>query len=412
MQLGTTLKFPIKPVLFCIALSLLQISATAQAPAQGQPSGQSQTSDQQGAAASSFIPDAQVESNVLKALASATELADQKITTTTVYGVVTLSGVVKDEPTRVKAETLASRAAGVKKVIDEMTLSTETPGHTTGTNPSLQSDGTMAPGAPGAPQSATVPQQTSPTPAPLYRRTYPNATYTPAPVPYGGQQGGQAVVVPAGSMLRVRINQGFDSKTAQQGLTFDGVAISDVVADGAVAIPRGAAIHGVVTKVKRAGNLSGHGEVSLQLTDVTLGGKVYSLVTDTWSNAGPDKTAHTVGSTIGLSAVGAMIGAVAGGGAGAAIGAGAGAAAGVGTSAASGAQQATIPAEAILTFHLTQATPVTTLSQAEMDRMGAGIPGGGPTRLIQRTPPQPPNYYYGYPAPYPAYPAPYPYYGR
>jgi len=359
------------------------------------------------------MPDAQVESNVLKALASAPELADQRITTTTVYGVVTLSGVVKDEATRVKAETVASRAPGVKKVIDELTLTSDAPGNAAGTNPNLQSDGTMAPGTPGAAQAGTapnpVPQQTSPTAPPLYRPPAPNATYTPAPEPYGGQQAGQAVVVPAGSMLRVRINQGFNSKNAQPGATFDGVAISDVVADGAVAIPRGAAISGVVTNVKQAGNLGGRGEITLQLTNVTMGGKLYPLVTDTWTNAGPDKTGRTVGNTVGLGALGAMIGAVAGGGPGAAVGAGVGAVAGLGASAASGTPQAWVPAEAILTFHLTQPAPVTTISQAEMDRLGAGVPAGGATRLVRRPPPPPPPGYYGYGYPAP-YPAPYPYY--
>jgi hypothetical protein len=425
MQLGDTLRFFTKPVLFCVALSMAQVSAMAQAPDQGQPSEQGQATVQQSAPATAVMPDAQIESNVLKALAGAPELADEKITTTTVYGVVTLSGVVKDEPTRVKAETLASRAVGVKKVIDEMTLATDPPAKAAGANPTLQSDGTMAP---AAPQSASAPQATnpatqatSPTPAPLYRRPPAPAApvYAPVPQPYGGQPGGQAVVVPSGSMLRVRINQALDSKTTPQGTAFDGIAISDVVADGAIAIPRGAAIEGVVTNAKPAGNLGGRGEISLQLTQVILGGKIYPIVTDTWSNAGPDKTAHTVGNTIGLGAVGAMIGAVAGGGAGAAIGAAAGAAAGVGTSAASGAPQALIPAEAILTFHLTQPAPVTTISQAEMDRLGTAIPAGGATRLVRRqTPtPAPPGYYYGYPAPapypaYPAYPAPYPYYGR
>src|SRR5262249_2510103 len=160
-----------------------------------------------------------------------------------------------------KAETLASRADGVKKVIDELTLTTDTRANTAGTNPNLQSDGTMAPGAPaapGTPQAAPSPQASSPTPAPLYRRL-PAPAYAPPPEPYGGQQAGQMVVVPAGALLRVRINQGFDSKNAKQGATFDGVAISDVIADGAVAIPRGAAIAGVVTNVKSAGNLAGGG---------------------------------------------------------------------------------------------------------------------------------------------------------
>src|ERR1700722_11151209 len=69
------------------------------------------------------MPDAQVEANVLKALAGAPDLANQAITTTTVYGVVTLSGSVETEALRTEAETIASRSAGVQKVVDEMTLS-------------------------------------------------------------------------------------------------------------------------------------------------------------------------------------------------------------------------------------------------------------------------------------------------
>src|SRR5665213_2871298 len=68
------------------------------------------------------LPDAQVESNVLRALASAPELSTQNIQSTTVYGVVTLTGSANDEASRTKAENLVARAQGVKKVVDEMTI--------------------------------------------------------------------------------------------------------------------------------------------------------------------------------------------------------------------------------------------------------------------------------------------------
>src|ERR1700722_10542884 len=71
------------------------------------------------------IPDAQVEASVLKALAGAPDLANQAITTTTVYGTVTLSGSVETEALRTEAENLAARTVGVKKVIDEMTLGSQ-----------------------------------------------------------------------------------------------------------------------------------------------------------------------------------------------------------------------------------------------------------------------------------------------
>ncbi len=106
------------------------------------------------------MPDAQIEANVLKALAGAPELADQTITSTTVYGVVTLNGTVRDEPSRDLAEHLVANTVGVQKVVDRMVVSSSpalferlAAGRS---NPNLQSDGTIAP------QSGA---QTSPAPS-------------------------------------------------------------------------------------------------------------------------------------------------------------------------------------------------------------------------------------------------------
>src|SRR5882672_11088185 len=74
----------------------------------------------------SVMPDAQIEANVLKALAGAPQLADQSISTATVYGTVTLSGTVRDEASRNMAEQLVSNAVGVQKVVDELTIGTGT----------------------------------------------------------------------------------------------------------------------------------------------------------------------------------------------------------------------------------------------------------------------------------------------
>ena len=426
MQSGIYSRRLYKPALYCASLLLLSLSAMAQG----------------GAAKAPVMPDAQIEANVLKALAGAPQLADEKITTTTVYGEVTLSGSVKDEPTRALAETLASQAAGVKKVIDELTLSSDgstansqnrQDGATQGSSQDPRSRGTMAPSAPpyereaqdanqqgGANQGNPAGQPGQYPPPPPGRRGYrpPPASYDEAAEPYGAQRGGQPVSVPSGALVRIRINQGLDSKHAIKGATFDAVVVNDVVADGAVAIPRGASVQGSVVDVKTSGALSGRGELSLQLNQVVLAGKVFPIVSDKWSSVGADKTIHTVNNTVGLGAVGALIGAVAGGGSGAAIGAGAGAAAGLGTSAASGGGQALIPPEAILTFHLTQPAQVTTVSQAEMDRLAYGVPvGAQQPRLVRRGPPPGyccgpgysyPGYYPGYYYPRPIY-YPYPY---
>lgn len=402
------------------------------------------------ARAQSTLPDSQVEANVLKAMAGAPELANQSISTNTVYGVVTLTGTVQDDAARVKADNLAANAAGVKKVVDQLQVGTPTTAQNDGAagpGPGmvLQSDGTYAPdpnaqqtapapgtapattavmndpdndqaqyqqqGAAPQPQNGQAPQPQTPAngngaPPPAYpNNNYPQNRY-PAQQgyaqngqPWGGQVAGQPVLVPVGAMLRVRVNRPIASNQSKPGDTFDGFVANDVVANGLVAIPRGAAVQGTVVAAKSSGAVSGRGELSIQLTSLTLGGKVYPLASDIWARSGPDKTGQTVSNAAGLGFAGALIGAIAGRGEGAAIGAGVGAAAGVGASAASPRGQVVIPPEGMVVFHLAQPAALQTVSEQEMQRLAYGVP-------------QPPQYArrpmyarpYGYPPPPPAYP--------
>ena len=212
----------------------------------------------------------------------------------------------------------------------------------------------------------------------------------------GGQVGGENVVVPNGSLLRIRINRFLASDKTPAGTTFDGIVSNDVVAGGAVAIPRGATVHGTVVAAQKSGALKGRGEMSLQLTSITLGGKTYPLTSDVWAHNGADKTIESINRTAGMGAVGALFGAVAGGGVGAAIGGGVGAAIGLGSSAASRNGQIYIPAEAMLTFHTAADVPVVTLSEQEMQRLSYGVPAGAEQRAVRRPYPYPPGYYPGY----------------
>jgi hypothetical protein len=384
--------------------------------------------------ASAKLPDAQVESNVLRALASAPELSTQNIQTSTVYGTVTLTGNVHDETLRTKAENLAARAPGVKKVVDQLTLgdTPATPASDTSAAPQpspsdqpdapqagqpvLLSDGTYGPAPDGsgaqpapAPQDAPPPatgdmqpsQQQGPPPRqPLYQNNYaPNN----APIP-GGQQAGLDVTVPAGSMLRIRINRGLDSNHIQPGAPFDGIVLTDVIAGGAVAIPRGATVSGVVVDAKKAGTFKGEGELSLQVNTLTLGGNVYPLSTNVWARNGRDKTAGTVNNTVAGSAVGALFGAIVGGGTGAAIGAGAGAGVGLAGAAASPRGQVIIPPESVLTFTTAAPASIKTVSEQEMSRLayvaGPQRPQGPPPGARVRYYSPQYGYYYG-PAYYP-----------
>lgn len=445
------------------------------------------------AGAQAIVPDAQVEANVLRALATAPELANETITTQTVYGTVTLTGSVRDESARRKAENLAANAAGVKKVVDELRLGSA--GAASGEQPAvgaaegaaplvLQSDGTYAPaggqsvaqGAGQSPVAGSAPagqaQRNNPetdqqldqqmaqqgngkaqagqiqppqvqggqTPGaerpyppygrrPVYNPSYPgypqNGQYPSSPqgqgqyAPQGGprqfgpvaggQEAGESVVILSGVMIRVRINQPLSSNRSQPGSTFDGIVANDVVAGNVVAIPRGAAVQGKVIDAKSSGVLKGRGEMQVQLTSVTLGGRSYPLVSDVWDHHGGDKTIETINKTAGFGAGGAVIGALAGGGVGAAVGGGIGAALGLGSSAASGNGQVYLPSEAMLTFHTAQAATVTTVSEQEMQRLAYGVPVGAEQRPLR---PRYPVYVApGYPYPYYRYPGPYGPYG-
>ncbi len=246
---------------------------------------------------------------------------------------------------------------------------------------------------------------------------YPQQGYNNSPPPvFGGQQAGITVTIPSGALVRIRINQSLDSGRTQPGTKFDGVVTNDVVADGAVAIPRGATIQGVVVDAKKSGALKGRGELSLQLTQVTLGGKTYPIVSDIWGHHSGDKTTESVNKTLLGGALGALVGAAADGGQGAAIGAGVGGALGLGSSAASGNGSMIVPSEGLLTFHLAQPTTVATVSQAEMNRLaqGAGPAGAAAAAYAAsriQSPAYGPLYYRAYPpyAPYPYAPYPYPY---
>lgn len=441
-----------------------------------------------GAQQKTVVPDAQIEANVLRALASAPELSTQNIQTATVYGVVTLSGSANDEVSRSKAENIVARVDGVKKVVDEMSLGASTSiqqvprssvpaSQSDSTYPAAQPSGKAAhaeqaeqtpqeesssegaaasqqserpepgfgsPPVPGA-QSGQYPaaengqssrRAANPYPAqgpsyspqgngqpPQNREQYPTSTYGQyppsangnypprrpmyrAPYPQGGQQAGRQVVVPPGSLIRVRINQGLNTRDAQPGAVFDATILNDVVADGAVAIPRGASAQGTVVDVKSSGALKGRGELSLQLTMLTLGGQRYAISSDVWSRTGADKTVRTVDSALGLGALGAVLGAVAGGGAGAAIGAGVGGAAGVASSAAYGGGNVMVSPEAVLVFHIDQPVTVATVSEQEMGRLSYAAGPNPYTYPVARRR----RYPQTYPGPY-GYPYG-PYYGR
>src|ERR1700729_4470520 len=111
--------------------------------------------------------------------------------------------------------------------------------------------------------------------------------------------------------------------------------------------------------------------MALGITSLNLGGNSYSLATDVFNTPSPGKGGYTADNTVGAAALGAVIGAVAGGGPGAAIGAVAGTGVGLGASAATPGPRSIVPPESVLTFHLTTPATVQPVSYREANQLEA-----------------------------------------
>jgi hypothetical protein len=267
-------------------------------------------------------------------------------------------------------------------------------------------------GGPGYPDQ--YPQQ-------QYPGQYPPQNAGQYPQQYPGQYPGQGqqqpryepakgpVTLPSGTLLRLRTAEPVSSKRATAGTPVQFTVISDVTYGGALAIPRGATVHGVVTEIHQAGQLAGNPEFGLQLTSLDLGGRTYPIQSDVFRVKGPNKAGYTAGNAIGGAVLGAIIGGIAGRGSGAAIGAGVGAAAGTAASAATHGPGAWIPPEALVTFHLTDPVTVHPVSEQEAVRLAQGLyPNNNGPHLYRRGPYR----YRPYPYPYgPRYFGPYRPYG-
>ena len=156
--------------------------------------------------------------------------------------------------------------------------------------------------------------------------------------------------IPAGTQLQVRIIEKLSSEQANVGDQFHGTFAAPVVVNGRTLFSKGADVTGEVTNVERSGRLSRPGELHLSLRTVRSGGRTYSVTADPFVIKGESHTKSNVTKIGGGAGLGALIGAIAGGGKGAAIGAGVGAAAGTGVAAGTGKKPAEVESEAVLTW--------------------------------------------------------------
>ncbi len=142
------------------------------------------------------------------------------------------------------------------------------------------------------------------------------------------------------------------SGTAQAGQRFQGNLDSDLVTDGRVVATRGTRVYGRVVAAQAGTGTGGAPQLTLELTDVEVGGRVVPLATEPVSFSGEAKKAGK--KVLGAAALGAGIGGMIDGGEGAAWGAGIGAVAGAAAATSSPGNQVAVAAGTALEFRLAQ----------------------------------------------------------
>ena len=168
----------------------------------------------------------------------------------------------------------------------------------------------------------------------------------------------KAPEIPSGTTIKVRTVDRLSSAEARVGDTFHATLEEPITVNDKELYPRGADVTGRVVDVHPSGRMSEPGELDLVLGTVSSGNKTSSLRVEPLVMKGESHTKSNATKIGGGAALGALIGAIAGGGKGAAVGTIAGGAAGTGAAAATGKKEIEIPSETVLSFVTSTAADV------------------------------------------------------
>jgi len=322
--------------------------------------------------------DAQVTNDVQSKINSDSSITSRQYTVTATSGVVTLGGTVNNDAERTAAAADAAQVAGVKTVVNNLRVvpsavaqppvqAPEPVPAAPATSPAQKHR--TAHGKPSAfgsnrkrqAEMAALP----PPPAPIAEPVAPVAAPPPPPPPPPKPVD---VTIPAGTTLSIRLIDAIDSEHNQAGDRFRATLDTPITMGDATVIAAGAEISGRVVNAKSAAHFSGHSELALELTSISVNGKSYDLSTDQYARQGTARGKNTGEKVGGGALLGALIGGLAGGGKGAAIGAGVGAGAGGAAQGATRGQQIRLTSEQVLAFHLQSPLTVTPSAKSNRNR--------------------------------------------
>jgi hypothetical protein len=318
--------------------------------------------------------EAQVVSDVQAKLAADSGLQNKQLTVQSSNGTVTLSGVVDNDSQRDAATKYAASEPGVKKVIDNLQVSTAQ----ASAKPSPKSTPNRAV------QRSTPPrrrkaraEQPEMAQADYRHEPAPDQQQAPSSDPAPPVQTQSApppppqlatVTIPSGTAIVVRLIDTIDSSTAQAGDKFHATLDAPIAIDNDVVVPAHYDLEGHVVNAQASGKFAGQALLILQLDRIKVGDRSYDIQTDQFSqktNSRGKNTAEKVGAG---AVAGAILGGIFGGGKGAAIGSAAGAGAGGGVQAASKKPDIKLSSEKVLNFTLQ--APVTLVPTTKPAREG------------------------------------------
>ena len=235
---------------------------------------------------------------------------------------------------------------------------------------------------------------------------------------YGGYGLPAQVIMQAGTVITMRINQPLSTDHNVIGDTFSGTLVQPVVVNGIVVAQRGQTVYGRVTMVQKQ-HSDTPSRLGVELTGITLADGTQLPVKSELVNRQGGSTPGGIqaGTVVGSTAVGAAVGGAVGWGTGAAIGAGAGLVAGAAAVLLTRNHPTILYPESVLLFQVSAPVTIATGNAPQaFHYVGPNEYGPGVQMQMQRPagPPAYPGYssYYGapYASPYPYYASPYPYY--
>ncbi|HVC00330.1 MAG TPA: BON domain-containing protein [Candidatus Dormibacteraeota bacterium] len=322
-----------------------------------------------GVGCSRVAGDKQIATSVKSRLFSDPQLRGNALTVAVKDGVATISGQVSTVAARYEAFKVTSETPGVKMVRDDMTIEETAPHARAAAASGPKAERRMAArhhaarrSAPSGGQSRpseiaaqTPPPEAEPESAGVAPEPAPDVNAVPVPPATAPSE---RITIPQGTRVSVSMIDSVNSSMNHTGDILHASLAKPLKVGRQIVAPQGANVYLRLVEVRSAGHFGGRSELRLELYRIVIQGNSYPLISNDYIDKGTSRTKRTVLTILGGSAIGAAIGAIAGGGKGAAIGAAAGGSGGAVYQGATSAKQVDIAPETLLKFKLEQPSSV------------------------------------------------------